>query len=271
MDFLNCQPRFPHDDNSSRFLPPSLALGHYTIPCRTESGIREWTRQPDSVIVMKGMIRALLALGVLGGGTGLALLFRLEARETATATSADDLPVVASQQDWPTDTAQGTPVRTAAHGKSANRVARPLAIAAPQESDSNSAEQIEPPPHLAESYSSSRLSSPVAGRRNGLGRNARTTATHLRTHRVVDGDTLQEIARQYLGSASLAGEIFEANRTKLSDPDLLPIGVELTIPSGVRRTGAAPSPTNRRPLVPVAPRGQSAGRDQPERTHQAPS
>jgi nucleoid-associated protein YgaU len=50
------------------------------------------------------------------------------------------------------------------------------------------------------------------------------------THRIVDGDTLEDLAARYLGSALRSGEIFQANRDVLSDPRLLPIGAELKIP-----------------------------------------
>ncbi len=59
-----------------------------------------------------------------------------------------------------------------------------------------------------------------------------------RTHKVVDGDSLALLAERYLGSASRANEIFSCNRDLLSDPELLPIGARLRIPSG-----AAPSQT----------------------------
>lgn len=49
-------------------------------------------------------------------------------------------------------------------------------------------------------------------------------------HRIVDGDTLKNLAERYLGSPALAIEIYEANRSVLSDPQLLPIGVEIVIP-----------------------------------------
>lgn len=52
------------------------------------------------------------------------------------------------------------------------------------------------------------------------------------THKIVDGDSLPRLAEQYLGSASRADEIFACNRDVLSDPELLPIGVRLRIPSG---------------------------------------
>jgi nucleoid-associated protein YgaU len=50
-------------------------------------------------------------------------------------------------------------------------------------------------------------------------------------HKIIDGDTLGDIAARYLGSAVRAMEIFEANRDVLTDPELLPIGVELKIPA----------------------------------------
>jgi nucleoid-associated protein YgaU len=52
-----------------------------------------------------------------------------------------------------------------------------------------------------------------------------------KSHKIVDGDTLGNLAARYLGSANRANEIFEANRDVLSDPELLTIGVELHIPA----------------------------------------
>jgi nucleoid-associated protein YgaU len=51
------------------------------------------------------------------------------------------------------------------------------------------------------------------------------------THRIVDGDTLPNLAARYLGAASRADELFAANRDVLFDPKLLPIGVTLKIPA----------------------------------------
>ncbi len=56
-------------------------------------------------------------------------------------------------------------------------------------------------------------------------------ADEPQTHKIVNGDTLQDLAARYLGSALRAGEIFQANRDVLTDPELLPIGVELKIPA----------------------------------------
>ena len=50
------------------------------------------------------------------------------------------------------------------------------------------------------------------------------------THKVVDGDTLTELAKRYLGNAGRWSELYDYNRDVLTNPDLLPIGAELRIP-----------------------------------------
>lgn len=50
-------------------------------------------------------------------------------------------------------------------------------------------------------------------------------------HRIVDGDNLESLAEKYLGSADRHMELYDANRDVLPSPDLLPIGVEIAIPS----------------------------------------
>jgi phage tail protein X len=64
-----------------------------------------------------------------------------------------------------------------------------------------------------------------------------------RTHVVVDGDSLSRLAARYLGDARRAAEIYELNRGLLADPELLPIGLELTIPprDGSHRTHHFPA------------------------------
>ncbi len=85
-----------------------------------------------------------------------------------------------------------------------------------------------------------------------------------RTHTVVDGDTLQDLARRYLGQADRYLEIYQWNHDVLANPDVLPIGQLLRIPprteprtspGTVPDTSADTSPAQavERPLVPVAP------------------
>ena len=50
-------------------------------------------------------------------------------------------------------------------------------------------------------------------------------------HIVSNGDTLEKLALRYLNDAGRALEIFDLNRDQLSNPHLLPIGVELRVPA----------------------------------------
>ena len=75
----------------------------------------------------------------------------------------------------------------------------------------------------------------------------------VRTHKIVDGDTLADLAERYLGDADRYLEIYEANRDLLPSPGVLPIGVEIRLPT---RGELVPSSRSRMPqqgLVPVAP------------------
>ncbi len=49
-------------------------------------------------------------------------------------------------------------------------------------------------------------------------------------HTVESGDTLGKIAKHYYGEAGRYKDIFEANQDKLSSPDSVDVGQELTIP-----------------------------------------
>jgi LysM repeat protein len=52
-----------------------------------------------------------------------------------------------------------------------------------------------------------------------------------RTYTVKPGDTLSKIAQEFYGQANEYNKIFEANRDKLSDPNRIQPGQQLTIPS----------------------------------------
>ncbi len=54
--------------------------------------------------------------------------------------------------------------------------------------------------------------------------------TSLREHKIVDGDTLTNLAQQYLGDHRRYAEIYEMNRDVLPGPNVLPIGSMLRIP-----------------------------------------
>jgi nucleoid-associated protein YgaU len=65
------------------------------------------------------------------------------------------------------------------------------------------------------------------------------TAPPAQIHKVADGDTLRALAHRYLGNADRSGEIYEANRDVLPNPEVLPIGVELKIPPRRQEPAAA--------------------------------
>lgn len=59
---------------------------------------------------------------------------------------------------------------------------------------------------------------------------APVAAATARTHTVVRGDTLWDLAQRYYGRGDRWPVIFDANRSKVSSPYRLPIGVVLIIP-----------------------------------------
>jgi len=53
----------------------------------------------------------------------------------------------------------------------------------------------------------------------------------LGVHTVVSGDTLSKLAKEYLGDAGRYMEIYDANKDKLSNPDVIKVGQQLNIPT----------------------------------------
>jgi nucleoid-associated protein YgaU len=58
-----------------------------------------------------------------------------------------------------------------------------------------------------------------------------TAPSSTGTVTVREGDSLSKIAKRELGDASKWKEIYEANRDKIKDPDLIHPGQVLTLPS----------------------------------------
>ena len=56
------------------------------------------------------------------------------------------------------------------------------------------------------------------------------TKDYYHIHKVVSGDTLGKISKEYLGEAGKYMEVFNANKDQLSNPDLIQVGQELKIP-----------------------------------------
>ena len=77
-----------------------------------------------------------------------------------------------------------------------------------------------------QSGSSSTAPSPAPASTSSMG-----ASTAARTYTVVSGDSLSKIAKREYGDATKWHAIFEANRDKIKDPDLIHPGQVLTIPS----------------------------------------
>ncbi len=56
-------------------------------------------------------------------------------------------------------------------------------------------------------------------------------ASSGQTYTVAPGDSLSKIAKQFYGNANEYMKIFEANRDKLTDPNMVKAGQELVIPA----------------------------------------
>jgi len=57
-----------------------------------------------------------------------------------------------------------------------------------------------------------------------------TTSGEPRTYVVKKGDSLSKIAKEMYGDVKLWKKIYEANRDKIKNPDIIHPGQELTIP-----------------------------------------
>jgi nucleoid-associated protein YgaU len=79
------------------------------------------------------------------------------------------------------------------------------------------------------------------------------------THKIIDGDTLANLAERYLGSPEHSLAIYEANRDVLPSPEVLPIGTELKIPPRPSHTEPSSELGRVRPVVPIVPSDQADG------------
>ena len=98
---------------------------------------------------------------------------------------------------------------------------------------------LTPPPPLPIAFQPSSASEPSpAGQWRPISRELPVAAVprppdkrqQPRPYRLRDGDTLENVAERFLGSAARAAEIFDANRGVLPQPDLLPVGTTIIIP-----------------------------------------
>jgi nucleoid-associated protein YgaU len=110
----------------------------------------------------------------------------------------------------PTASSGAAPVVSQGTGTEPNAASSQLSAAtlpAPTPAPAASATQVQPAP------------APVA-----------TTAKPARTHTVVEGETLSDIADHYYGTSDQWTKIYRANRSTLKDPDRINPGMKLVIP-----------------------------------------
>lgn len=65
---------------------------------------------------------------------------------------------------------------------------------------------------------------------SSVGTEPSRSAAAAQTYTVKPGDTLSKIAKQFYGDLNAYMQIFEANRDKLTDPNMIKVGQVLTIP-----------------------------------------
>jgi LysM repeat protein len=68
-----------------------------------------------------------------------------------------------------------------------------------------------------------------------------------RSHTVQPGDTLYGISQRYWGNGKYWPALYQANRSKISDPNLIYAGQVVTIPSGRHQASSAPTPSTPAP------------------------
>lgn len=190
------------------------------------------------------------ALIVIGAGLVMSLPFRRPAELPVTPDPSDDLTLVQREQG---DAAPGGGADPGRDG--GERVSGALALTEPATSPPS--DPWSPPPlpnpfpgaaaHAADQ------SNPAAdqnnpGKEHVPARRVRKlermepppeSEVPARQHRVVDGDSLPNLAEKYLGAGDRWRELLDANRRLLSNPDVLPIGALLNIPSPSREIPGA--------------------------------
>jgi len=188
---------------------------------------------------MDRSVKIAAAASVLVGGILLALLFRHESPPAGQSAAGGGERLILRERmnplpsgDAPADDGfEGGPARAAASGQPGDpspTVVTPLKTGTP--------------PNLSRNYPGNPTSAawgtpmglpPVASQDNSA-----------RSHKIVDGDSLANLAERYLGAAERAMEIYEANRDVLPSPAVLPIGAELKIPPREGPPGPALPPVD---------------------------
>ena len=202
---------------------------------------------------MDRSVKIFLAFCVLLGGVGAAMLFRHPSpRAKAPAPSSEDLLVL--RQPSGSREAESVAARQPAGQRGPSDMLSYPPVSGRSARNLPSTNPEEPPPRLARDYPrfyDQAVPAEHATTSGGLSGAERVGG--VRTHKIVDGDTLRGLANRYLGDAGRALEIYEVNRDVLPSPEVLPIGADLKIPSRQKPIPPSPEPASERQLVPVLP------------------
>ena len=79
-----------------------------------------------------------------------------------------------------------------------------------------------------------------------------------RSYTVQPGDTLYGISQRYWGNGKYWPALYQANRSKISDPNLIYAGQVVTVPSGRHQATSAPAPSTPAPSTPASASSNSA-------------
>ncbi len=183
---------------------------------------------------MDQRLRLMTAAAVMLVGLGLALFFRRPSAETDLPIAVQSDPLVLRKQpDVQTIAVAESPPPSLPASPPEPRPSSPTIV--------TPSDQPAPPPELPKTYP---VGSQPASTRWGasLSEMLPESASAPPTHKIIDGDSLALLAERYLGSASRAMEIYEANRNVLAHPEILPIGAELKIPRADRASALAAKP-----------------------------
>lgn len=99
--------------------------------------------------------------------------------------------------------------------------------------DKDDADKTKAPPNFSDTTSGSSSvagSSPRADFSDVTAGESSTASAGGQTYTVKSGDSLSKIAKQVYGDANAWHRIYEANRDKIKNPDLIHPGQEFTIP-----------------------------------------
>ncbi len=185
--------------------------------------------------------KLILAAVVLVAGVALAWQFRRPGGD-ASADAALGKPLAAAHLSAIDSTGNSGPIATHDSSSQAPDVSASRTSPAknsdnsgvpdlPREFTGSANGDTAPPPLATDSARVASLSSPRLGSLSGIDQGP--------THKVTDGDTLMELAKRYLGNANRWNELYDYNRDVLTNPDLLPIGAELRIPTAPYRPGSS--------------------------------